>query len=410
MYKLSSIPLLGYKSDSGVGLLWRGDRYVEAFSNELTPEAFGAPLFGDATDALENMFASVVDGDVIRLSRVLDTTRPLVCNANNITILSDTQYTRAAIRCSVPGTQILTLGGFGVKIDGVGFHGDAVGSAGAGATVKGVRFVRSDGSKDVDSEIRNSTFVMLAEGVFAQGTNLRVTNTLFGTSLIGVSIAANGSDECRGHRINGNRFHNVGGLSAAGKCVVLDPAAFACEVKSNYADALYVFYHGPANNIHINENVIFKCASTAINQISGTVSGWQDTGTICNNAIYKNSPSYEISNGITARLRNGVISGNTIIGPRAHGISLIGATSNVISGNVVISPNYNSATDGSVYDGIYGDGQSIGNVITSNIIRSAGIPARSAINVYADNIMEMNKTDPTYATRYYQATPTLGVF
>lgn len=411
-----------YSALDGTPLHRVGVRYSRIEDGELTPEAFDAPLFGDATTALQDMFAEIKDGDVVRFRRLHDCSAPLYTAANNVSFVSDTPYSRAGIRGKTENMQIVTLGGYGNLWEGPTLIGDGtLAGEGAGSTIKGLAFIRADGSKDVDAKVLGGTFYLLHECIRAKGANLRVTGTDFSTSFRGVVIEQNGEDECRGHVIKNNRFHSFGGLGSASKCIVLHDTAFSCEITDNYADAIYTFFEGPVNNTKIDNNNLFKVVAEAItlrdpiNSVnpgnSNNPGGWQLTGSVSGNTIYKNSPGYFLTSGMSLRqLRNGKVIGNTVIGPRAHGIALYDCTSNVISGNVVVSHNYVPTDAG--FAGIYGDDQSIGNNITSAIIRSAGIYNSDSmgISVHADNVVELCTVDPVYgAKRYPRAVPTLGI-
>lgn len=390
-----------------------GGQAAPHVAGDLMPEDFGAPASGDCTAALQAMFAQAKNGAVIRLRRLYDISGPLTTAAHNLTVTTDTRYTGAGIRCTAPGVQILTVSGYGFRWDGPMLVGDAtIGGDGAGATIKGIRLVRADGSKDIDATISGGVFTRLAECVYARGANLRVTDALFATGFRGIVIEQNGSEECRGHLIADNRFHSFGGPGAASICIDLSPAAFACEVKDNHADSIYTFYRGPNNNIDLVDNRCFRVAAEGITGINSVgADDLQKTASITGNVVYKNSPGYLLTSGISLRqVRNSVVSGNTVIGPRGHGIALYDCTANVVAGNVVVSPNFTPADPS--FAGIFGDDQSIGNIVQGNVIRSAGLynAGTMGISVHADNTVELNRVDSVYgANRYPRAVPTLGV-
>lgn len=415
MHMLRQAADVQYQAQDGTALHLLGRRYYPVSSRELTPEAFGAPSFGDSTEALEALFSEIQDGDTVRFSRLHDTTRPLYTSANNITFITSTPYTRAGIRGIAASVQLVTLGGFGAVWDGPMLVGDAAsGSDGAGATVKGLRFERDDLSSDIDAYVIAGTFSNLNTCISAKGKNVKIRGSLFSTSLAGVVIEKNDENECRGHSISDNRFHSMGGLGAAAKCIVFPDNAFDTMVTGNHADSVYTFYEGPVNNSGIDSNKIFKCAAegiTIIDQDAGILSSLQVTGSISFNTVYKNSPSYILSSGISIRkLRDGRIHGNIVIGPRAHGIAMYSCTNNSVMGNSIVAPGYLADGDPAAF-GIYGDDQATGNIFVANNVRSAGkVGTNGGVSVNASNKIEINTVDPLYTSNMYpRGAPTLGL-
>lgn len=371
---------------------------------------FGAVGDGVADDTAAIQAALNVAGDGFEVKFLSDEykiTSGLTCNANNLTLTGAGGYSKSMITCAVASTQMLTIGGYGFKMQNLALRGDG-GSNGSGATVKGIRFVRSDATKDIDSQVLDSSITGMAECIYVKGTNLLLSRNAFSSSLLGVNFIRNSTDESRGLRVVGNRFHSMGTIGLSAKCVVLNADAFDCEVKDNFADNIYSFYEGPINGINVDGNSCYRVSGPCINVLTATYTTQQRCGSVSENTIFCNAPSY-VGSAITLRMQNAQAVGNSVIGPREYGIQMLSTTGSIISHNTIVAPNYNSAVDGSIYDGIYADGGSTANFITNNHIRSTGVSARSALNITSsDNIVGPHWIDSTYATPYYSQLPTLA--
>jgi hypothetical protein len=413
MPSIRSVADVQHTSADGTALHQVGTRHYPVASRELTPEAFDAPVNGDASAALLAMFEEIKDGDVVRFSRLHDCSAELYTSANNVTFVSSTNYSMAGIRGLVSGMQICTLGGFGALWDGPMLVGDGtIGAEGVGSTIKGLEFLRSDDSGNIDSQIISGTFNRLAECVKASGRNLHVRGSLFTTSIKGIVIESLPDDECRAISIEANRFHSMGGIGLAAKCIEMPSSSFDCVVSNNRADSIHNFYTGPLLNTVVDNNKIFKCAGEGISIIDpdpDVVASVQLGGSVSMNYVYKNSPSYLMTSGISLRkLRDGRVIGNIVVGPRAHGIAMYDCTSNVVHANSIVAPGY--SMDAAVY-GIYGDEQTRGNIYMGNSIRSAGrVGTAGGISVHSENKVEINTVDPLYTSNMYNRnTPTLAL-
>lgn len=358
----------------------------------------------DATSAVQAAFDSAVDGTEIKVPYEIICAGPLVISAPNVTLRGFGGYSKSMLRFTTPGIQALTVTSYGFKTFGLVLRGDG-GSNGAGATINGVKFLRADGSKDVDAELIDTTITGFSQPVSGQGTNLHVSGCLISSSLGGVKWARNGVDECRGVRVTGTRFHSIGTIGLAAKCVELPADAFDCEVNNNFCDSIYSFYEGPINGITVDNNLCYRVAGPGVNVLAATYTTQQRCGSVNFNTLYCNSPSY-VGSGITLRMQNAQAIGNKVIGPRGHGIHLISTTGSIVTENAIVSPNFNVGEDGAIYDGICADVGSTANLVFGNHVRTAGVVGRSAINIASSNNIVMgNWVDPLYPVPYFADLP-----
>ena len=126
---------------------------------------FGAVGDGvtDDTAAIQAALDYATDGTAIYFgSKEYKITSGLTASSNNLTLYGDGGYSKSMIVCTTASTQMLTVSGYGFKVRHLAFKGDG-GDNGSGATVKGIRFVRGDGSNDVDASIIDSLISGMAE-------------------------------------------------------------------------------------------------------------------------------------------------------------------------------------------------------------------------------------------------------
>ncbi|MGJ8667479.1 MAG: right-handed parallel beta-helix repeat-containing protein [Patiriisocius sp.] len=247
--------------------------------------------------------------------------------------------------------------------------------------------------KDVDAWVKNCTFLNFKNCIYGEGTNLKIIDNLFVASYIGVNlqeakyIDSNGilqtNPHLRGHVIDRNRFHSMGGyfvnetLNDAA-CIKItaekgyffpDPyfdtpesfyvSGYYNQITNNYADDAKTFFEGSVDRTKIDNNVILNSTDTAIKAYGG------EYGTISNNLIdgsftwnpNKLYPYCEIGNplnpsgcketdgfpeghGIRVRFADYVtITNNQIVNKRRHGIYLERTKNSSIQGNTIMNFN-----------------------------------------------------------------------
>jgi hypothetical protein len=286
------------------------------------------------------------------------------------------------LKAGAPNFDILTIGSYGVFISNLVFQGYETTSVfGENTTCGGAVFFRNDGSKDIDSEVTGCFFDQLAVGVKGTGANLKIHNNTFQRSIYGVYLDRRGSTEFRGHVIDGNRFHIIGGVSTnssvanATAIKFVSVVAILNQVINNYADDCKFFFDGAlGHGSQVSNNLIQRNRKTAIKiQDSGDTSDLV-SGSVTNNVIG------DISGTFTSAFLDGwgiyidgadglLIANNNIHFVRADGILLTNnALRNQIVGNNINCVNALYSTDGSIYSGIRINAGSVFNNISNNCI------------------------------------------
>lgn len=369
------------------------------------PIDYGADPTGaaDSTAAFTAMFAALTDGSECYIQGEYLITSALTISANNVTLSGAGGYSKSMIVCETASVQMLTVTGYGFKTKNIALRGDG-GANGVGATVNGIKFLRADGSSDVDATLQDTTIEGMAQSVDMNGKNLSILGGLIASGLGGVLFTRVGTDESRGLMIKGVRFHSMGTIGLVAMCVELNAYATNCDISNNFGDSIYSFYEGPINGTTLDNNLLYRVSGPGITVVAATNTTQQRCGSVNGNTLFCYSPSY-VGNGITLTMQNGQAIGNKVIGPRAHGIELISTTGSLISQNTIVAPNF-VAADGAIYDGIKADSGSNTNLIADNHIRGAGTAARSAMNITSTNNVVMdNWVDPAYTTPYYAEIP-----
>ncbi|MCF6349953.1 MAG: right-handed parallel beta-helix repeat-containing protein [Flavobacteriaceae bacterium] len=233
-------------------------------------------------------------------------------------------------------TSIFNINVSGVRILDLNFVGFKVFSKGKNAVGKALSFVKEN-SKDIDAYVTNCSFKSFRESIYAEGSNLKITDNLFTWCYIGVNIKMstyiefdrdgdNNPDSkekddigtitnnnpitennpaVRGFIIDRNRFHSLGSYdkdpSLLGSTCIkirIDPGfpkpsspfynfyggnSFRArghknKISNNYADDCKTFFDGSIDRTSIENNSIVTCGGTAI-KASGVF------GAIINNYI-----------------------------------------------------------------------------------------------------------------------------
>jgi hypothetical protein len=209
-------------------------------------------------------------------------TSGLTVSTNTIRLYGDAAYLNGTmLKAGAPNFDILTIGSYGVFISNLVFQGYETTSVfGENTTCGGAVFFRNDGSKDIDSEVTGCFFDQLAVGVKGTGANLKIHNNTFQRSIYGVYLDRRGSTEFRGHVIDGNRFHIIGGVSTnssvanATAIKFVSVVAILNQVINNYADDCKFFFDGAlGHGSQVSNNLIQRNRKTAIKiQDSGDTS------------------------------------------------------------------------------------------------------------------------------------------
>lgn len=192
---------------------------------------------------------------------------------------------------------------------------------------------------DIDAIFTNCGFGFAQTGIYAEGRNIKVTDSIFThISQYGIRTVQTTIDTAnRGYEFVRNRFHSCGTTGCV--CIsneINNNGMRYYLVADNYVDFCYIFYRGYVGNAVIQDNYIARCTSTGIvcNASSASTSGIDvvsgnilqglgtatpsahgiDIGTDAETVIVKNNTVYYYSlNGINVRNNAKVIiTGNTL--------------------------------------------------------------------------------------------------
>lgn len=336
---------------------------------------------------------------------------------------------------------------FGIKISRINFRASQNTTKGINAKNIALRFVRSNGDKNLDASIDNCYFVDFRYAIYGQGANLKITDNTFTSCYVGISIsnatlvtddevsAAN----TRGHIICRNRFHSLGSHlndaslegSTAIKLNAIDSFSAQEEadllpnspqvtnnqeytifgyynhITNNYADDCRTFYFGTIDRTKIDGNSILLSGGTAISIVSG------QNGSICNNLIdgsFRWNPNQLYYSGDSNNVPTGhgieieyanflTINNNQVLNKRFHGIFIKHSKNTSIQSNTIKNFNRHrnlssslvgvlSIFDDRIYDGIH---------IQKN--QSSNTPKYNIQNIVSNNVIgiPLQKCEGRYA-------------
>ncbi|WP_180226783.1 right-handed parallel beta-helix repeat-containing protein [Bacillus cereus] len=373
-----------------------------------------APEAND-TGRIQRVFNAVNNGDSIifpRPSTQYTITGTITVTKNDLKIIGvGSGYFSPKIKCDVSGTIMFDVKSYGVKWWGISFEGDGTGDMGENSTITAISFIRNNGSSDIDSEIHNCTFMKVKTCVYSKGKNVLIQDNLFSTSINGVIAEQITGQEVRGIRVINNRFHSLGGDSAASdvilsRCVSITGATslvYKNEIRGNYADGIKTFFYGIGSETEITQNIIPWCRSVGI-QITSSSGNLQ----IINNQMQDRYLGTGISNGggiEVSQTTGAIIALNHITGKKGHGILLINSQRNEIIGNVLIDNDWDNT---GLFDGIHLDTNSYYNTISLNTIDSVtsgkngvryGVNLQGNENVLGLNFIRAVSAAPVYDNR-----------
>ncbi|GER59823.1 NosD domain-containing protein [Patiriisocius marinus] len=250
-----------------------------------------------------------------------------------------------------------------------------------------------DPVKDVDALVTNCGFLNFKNCIYGEGTNLKIIDNHFVASYIGVNlqeakyINAKGdtltNPNFRGHVIDRNRFHSMGGFfqdeflndAACIKIIAAkghffpDPyhknpesyfvSGFYNQITNNYSDDSKTFFEGSVDRTKIDNNVILSSTDTAIKAyggIYGTISNnlidgsftWNpnklyprcEEGNPSNPKNCDETSSFPQGHGIRVRYADHIsITNNQVINKRQHGIYIERSRNSTIHSNTIMNFN-----------------------------------------------------------------------
>lgn len=294
--------------------------------------------------------------------------------------------------------------GYGSLIEGILFQGyennssDAVNGWGQGTTCTGIKYLRGNGSIDIDSILQDCSFNYFKTAVDAFGSNLQVKNNFFASNRISVRASALAGLQFRSIVIHRNRFHHCGGgniantnPTLAGTCcinLVVDsssPAsnyAGAMQITDNMADAgCHTFFIGSLHRGSIlSGNTLFRMSNGDVIKVNNTATFAEksyDNFIISNNAMANDiSRTFDEDQGsgyfITLTgVAGGIVSNNTATNMRKGGIYCSSVTDVCFFNTQLKDINVWKSVDGAIYDGIAFDSACQNNMVSKLSIRCA---------------------------------------
>ncbi|HHB3507852.1 TPA: right-handed parallel beta-helix repeat-containing protein [Bacillus cereus] len=365
------------------------------------------------TGRIQRAINACKDGDNLVLYKKDDdfiVSSTIIVDKHNLQIMGiGSGYFSPRISCKTPDTTIFDVKSYGVKFSGISINGDATGDYGEGATCTGIRFVRGDGSSDVDCRVKDCTFMRLKNSVVAKGKNIQIEGNVFSTGVHGVVIEQVPGGEVRGIRINNNRFHSLGAdspdinLSICISIAGTKELVYKNQINNNYADGIKTFFSGIANETSISNNELPWCRGLGI-LVTYSSGGLRLIG----NSIQDMYGGNKYTDGcgiILNATTSAIVAFNNVRGKKEHGIQLTNSQRNIIFGNEILDNDWSNTGQ---YDGIYIDSNSYYNFISDNTIDAVengktcgryGINLQGNENQIGTNFIRNAKNAPIFDAR-----------
>ncbi|QKX07472.1 hypothetical protein HN014_21975 [Aquimarina sp. TRL1] len=250
---------------------------------------------------------------------------------------------------------------------------------GINATGKALNFIRSNNTKDIDASVTNCRFTHFKYCIYGEGANLKITDSFFGASYIGIYIKEAQFDhndhkpQTRGHIIDRNRFHSMGSESndsslIGSTCIKIRPKGYAFQtsytpesytvigyynhITNNYVDDCKTFFEGSIDRTKIEGNSILKSTDTAIKAFGGLFGAINDNlidgaFTWNPNKLYPSKASdstgqvaFPSGHGIHISYAHfATINNNQIMNKRYHGIFVERSKNSSIQSNTIMNFN-----------------------------------------------------------------------
>lgn len=362
----------------------------------------------DSSAAFQNFFNLLQSGRVTIPSGNYRIDTGLVISNNSLTISGKRSYldgvSAVKLFAGSANTIILTMTGYGSLIEGILFQGyennpsDTVNGWGQGTTCVGIKYLRANGSIDIDSIVRDCSFNYFRSAIDAYGSNLQVTGNLFASNRISVRASALPGLQFRSIVIHRNRFHHCGGgdiantdPTLAGTCcinLVVDSTSIsssyagAMQITNNIADAgCHTFFIGSLHRGSIlSNNTLFRMSNgdvIKVNNISTFSEKSYDNFLISNNVMANDisrvfnedqGSGYFITlNGVAG----GMVANNTATNMRKGGIYCSSVTDVCFFNTQLKDINVWKSVDGAIYDAIAFDSACQNNIISKLVVRCA---------------------------------------
>lgn len=272
---------------------------------------------------------------------------------------------------------------------------DSVNGYGQNTTCTGMRFKRSNGSKDLDSEVHGCWVVACNVGITGTGANLKIKDCSATACTYPIDLyAADASpSDFRGHILDNLRFHKSGGVYNTDAVCIRTTGTFKNSRISNvFADAgnnrlfsgvlaegavidgvIIRYMNGVAitvTNTDITPSVNYQTYSISNVMYQTPSTNAAQTGDLCINLI--DAPGGTVSNITTQYTRKGAI-------------QLTRSPDVVIDDINIRNMNVNYASDGAIYDGVLITDNSIGVSVSNLKVRNYLNASQSRSALYVDS-------------------------
>ena len=385
---------------------YRSSTIKDRLDEELSVKAFGAIGNGvaDDTTAIQQAINYCIANDVaLYLPKGVYKVTSTLTVSSTISIRGDSMaaYDGATkIFCGAPSMLLFDFQGpenFIEKLIVFGYEPidvDSVNGYGQAATCTGMRFIRSNGAKDIDSIISYCGFVSFQTGVKATGSNLKVANAIFTAIRFPIDLyaASLAPDDFRGYVIDNVRFHKCGGNTTTTDSVCIRATGTLKNVQLTrlFADngCHRLFYGSLAEGAVIDGVIVRQMDGDCITVVNTGITPSAAYQTyLISNISYQTPGSLSINGGWCVSLIDapgGLITDITTAYTRKGVILASNSYDLVISSINGRNINVGYATDGAIYDGISLTSGSINCSIDNIKIRNTLSPSQARSALWVD--------------------------
>lgn len=354
-------------------LAYRSYTVYDRLDEYISAKAFGAVGDGvaDDTSAIQEAIDYCIDNMCslyFPIGTYLITSTLIVAGSISMCGEGMAYYANSTkLKCGVADMLLIDFKGPENRIDSLSFYGyeplDSNNGYGEVATCTGIRFLRDNGAKDIDSYIYRCAIGGFLVGVSGTGANLKISDTMFGQSRFAIDLyaAASSPDDFRGFVLDGLRFHQCGGNQKTTDAVCIRTTGIFknSAITNNFADAgnHRFFYGSLAEGAIIDEIIIRYMDGDAITVVNTgiTPSATYQTYKISNISYQTPSTVPEGMGGWCVSLTDapgGLITDINTAFTRKGVITVTRSPEVMISDINARNINSGYATDGAIYDGV----------------------------------------------------------
>ena len=379
----------------------------DRLDEELSVKAFGAVgngIVDDTTAIQQAINVCIANGATLYFPKGKYKVTSTLIATSTLSMRGDSMaaYDGATtIFCGAPSILLIDFQGpenFIEKIIFLGYepiNADNVNGYGQGATCTGLKFLRSNGAKDIDSVLSFCGLVSFQTGVKPTGSNLKITDSIFTAVRFPIDLYASASapDDFRGHVIDNVRFHKCGGNTTTTDSVCIRATGTLKNVQLTrlFADngCHRLFYGSLAEGAIIDGVVVRQMDGDCITVVNTgiTPSAAYQTYSI-SNVSYQTPGSLAINGGWCVTLIDapGGMVTDIVSAYTRRGVVVASNSPDLIISDINgRNINVGYATDGAVYDGVSLTNNSINCSVDNVKIRNTLSPSQARSAVYVDS-------------------------